>query len=82
MGDQKAWADSHGITVSWDANLCQNTGKATVNDTTYSIWEEDAQSIESKMQLVEKYQLAGVAAWRLGLETADVWNIINQYLKN
>lgn len=82
MGDQKAWADSHGITVSWDANLCQNTGKATVNDTTYSIWEEDAQSIESKMQLVEKYQLAGVAAWRLGLETADVWNVINQYLKN
>ena len=82
MGDQKAWADSHGITLAWDANLCQYTGKTTVNDTTYSIWEEDAKSIESKMQLVGKYQLAGVAEWRLGLETADVWNVINQYLGN
>lgn len=80
MGDQKAWAENHGITLTWDSNLCQYTGKTTVNDTTYSIWEEDAKSIESKMQLIEKYQLAGVAEWRLGLETTDVWNVINQYL--
>ena len=26
--------------------------------------------------LIKKYDLAGVAGWRLGLETSDVWDVI------
>ena len=52
-----------------------------VNDLTYRIWMEDARSIEEKMKLVRRYRLAGVAVWKLQLETADVWPVINEYLQ-
>ena len=29
------------------------------------------------MDLIKKYDLAGVAGWRLGLETSDVWDVIS-----
>ena len=33
------------------------------------------------MKLVQEYQLAGVAAWKLGFERDSVWPIIAQYLQ-
>ena len=47
----------------------------------YSIWLEDERSIEEKMKLIQKYDLAGAAQWRLGFERALVWPIIDQYLQ-
>ena len=32
------------------------------------------------MSLVKDYGLAGVAGWRLGLETDSVWDIILKYV--
>jgi spore germination protein YaaH len=29
---------------------------------------------------MSNYQLAGVAAWRLGQETPQVWDVIEQYM--
>ena len=28
---------------------------------------------------MRKYELGGVAAWKLGLETPDVWNLLATY---
>lgn len=42
----------------------------------YRVWQEDINSLQLKVNLVEKYQLAGVAAWRKGFETADIWPMI------
>ena len=50
-------------------------------DALYQIWVEDEQSIEEKMKLIKEYDLAGVAAWKLGFERASVWNIISEYLQ-
>jgi len=33
-------------------------------------------SMEKRMELVKKYDLAGVAAWRRGFETPDIWTVI------
>ena len=49
---------------------------------TYSIWLEDEKSIEEKMKLIRKADLAGVAEWRLGYERSDVWEIISKYLND
>ena len=46
----------------------------------YSIWMEDEKSIEEKMKLIERYDLAGVACWRLGLERKAIWEIISKHL--
>lgn len=41
--------------------------------TTYQIWQEDKYSLLEKVKLVDKYNLAGIAGWRKGFETPDVW---------
>lgn len=50
------------------------------NGKTYKVWQEDAKSIGLKVDLVEKYNLAGVASWRKGFETADIWKVIDKKL--
>ena len=37
-------------------------------------------SIAAKLNLMSDYSLAGVAAWKLGLEKAEVWDTIVAYL--
>ena len=49
---------------------------------TYQIWLENAKSLEAKLQVMSAYQLGGIAEWKLGLETPDVWTLIENYVKN
>jgi spore germination protein YaaH len=46
----------------------------------HQVWYEDRYSTASKMQLVKKYGLRGVAVWRLGYEDPGIWNTIQQQL--
>jgi len=39
---------------------------------------EDAKSMQTRMDVIKSKSIAGVAVWRLGLETDDVWEIIKQ----
>ena len=48
---------------------------------TYKVWLEDAQSLEKKLQVMQELNLAGGAFWKSGMETADVWDTINSYIK-
>ena len=41
---------------------------------------EDAQSIETKLSVMDVNHLAGVASWRLGFETPDIWDVIENYM--
>lgn len=52
------------------------------DDKTYMFWLENAQSIGKRVSLAKKYSLAGVASWRRGLETKDVWDTIKIELEN
>ena len=44
------------------------------------LWLEDASSIEVKLNIMEKYQIGGVASWRLGYEKPEIWDVIGAYL--
>ncbi|MFD2672512.1 glycosyl hydrolase family 18 protein [Marinicrinis sediminis] len=44
------------------------------------IWMEDHRSIVNRIEMVKKYDLAGVATWRRGFETADIWPLIEEHL--
>ena len=68
------------IYLSWDSSVGQKTGTVVTDEARYSIWLEDEQSLEEKLKLIRKYNLAGVAAWRLGFERNDVWEIIGTYM--
>ena len=47
---------------------------------TYRMWQEEDQSIEEKMKVIYEADVAGVAAWKLGLEKESIWNVIVRYL--
>ena len=66
--------------VYWDSDVSQNYGSFEKEGCTYQIWIEDSQSIAAKVQLVPKYNLAGVAAWKLGFENSGIWQVITDNL--
>jgi spore germination protein YaaH len=52
------------------------------NTVTYKVWLEDERSIQQKIDLAIKYDLAGIAGWKRGLEKESLWDIIYKYSKN
>ncbi|SMB92425.1 Spore germination protein YaaH [Desulfonispora thiosulfatigenes DSM 11270] len=44
------------------------------------IWFENAKSLKEKFELVNKYDIAGVAGWRLGQEDTTIWNDFSEWL--
>ena len=38
----------------------------------------EAKSLGLKKDLVNQYDLAGIACWKLGFETADIWTIMDE----
>lgn len=70
---------NNGVTPVWVEDVGQNYGEYSAGENTIRIWVEDAKSIEEKLKLLGTYNLAGAAAWRLGLENNDLWNTIIKY---
>lgn len=67
--------------VYWDEDVSQYFGTYEKEGSTYKIWLEDEKSIAEKVKLVTKYNLAGVAAWKLGLEKDSIWSVITENLQ-
>ena len=44
----------------------------------HQVWYENSHSTAAKMSFVKKYNLRGVAVWRLGYEDQNIWKIILQ----
>lgn len=82
MSNQQTFIDEHGISLSWDSSAGQYTGSAEGSDARYYIWVEDASSLAEKLSLVQQYGLAGASAWRVGMETSDVWDTWETYLSS
>ena len=76
----QTYVSDHGIATRWDEVTCQNYGEFQDGDRLCQVWLEDAESITVKLNIMEKYEIAGVAAWRLGFETADIWDVIEEYM--
>ena len=58
----------------------QNYAEWEADGATYKVWLEDEDALEAKLKLMKKHDLAGVAAWRLGFEKSDVWELILKYV--
>ncbi len=71
---------ANNVETYWDKEAGQNYGSYESEGATYQIWLEDAQSIAAKVMLVPKYELAGVAAWKLGFENSGIWQVISDNL--
>ena len=82
METAETFLNNHDVVPVWDEVTCQNYGEFQSGESLFQVWLEDKTSIEVKLNIMNKYQIAGVAAWKLGLENADVWDIIEAYVQN
>lgn len=81
---ETAWnfIKKNGVNMTWDATAGQNYGEIQLGNTLYQIWMEDKDSIEAKLAVMRKYGIGGVAAWKLGYETSDIWDQIAVYMNS
>ena len=76
----KEFLQKNNVTTQWDEETCQNYAEFQNGDSFYQVWLEDAESLAVKLNIMKKYQVAGVAQWKLGLESAEMWNPIEEYV--
>lgn len=65
--------------IVWDEIACQNYLEWQSGETTYQIWLEDADSIRDKLNVMSAKKLGGVAVWRLGYGTKEIWELVAAY---
>lgn len=80
MEAARAFITQNGIETYWNETTCHNYGEAQIGDLFYQIWLEDEKALEAKLSLMAGYQLGGVAGWKLGLESANAWDLIAGYM--
>ena len=80
MAEAAAVVAQAGATANWDDETKQNFATWETGGSTFKVWLEDVNSLEPKLQLMKDYGLAGTAAWRLGQEEPEVWELILKYV--
>ena len=73
----KKWVDYNNIELFWNDELGQFYGEKYDGTVRHYIWLEDNTSLGLKLELARGYSLGGIACWKLGLEDAAVWDVIN-----
>ena len=76
ISSAKEWVEINQVELYWQEDFGQYYGELEKDGVNYEIWMEEERSLELKMQLIRDNGLAGVACWRLGLEPADVWDVV------
>ena len=80
MKEAKQFIEENEIELYWSGESQQYYGDVLIDGSLYRIWLEEADSINAKLRIMSQYDIAGVACWRLGQETSDVWDGIQNYL--
>ena len=71
---------NNGVETYWNETTCHNYGEAQIGDVFYQVWLEDTQALQDKLNVMKKYDIGGVAEWKLGLENSAVWDLIAAYM--
>ena len=77
LAEQGTRARASGSVRRWDADLVQYVIGYNSNGTPRYIWAEDSRSLSAKVMMSGERNIAGLAYWYMGGETADIWNAIS-----
>lgn len=69
------------IDPSWDSEAKSPFFKYMENGASHEVWFESPHSLKPKLELVEKYDIAGIAIWKLGYEDSLYWEAILDTLR-
>ena len=78
---QQRWLAERDIEPVWDEELGQNYAEYTRKGVLYQIWLEDEMSMQARVDAMNNFDLGGIAAWRLGLEKPETWDIIGAWTR-
>lgn len=85
MDDGFRFFDKRNVKFEWldfeKCYYCEFSKSENHETVTYKTWLEDEKSIEEKLKLAKKFDLAGICAWRKNLETNNIWNLIDEYIR-
>ena len=76
MSSAQNLVEEWGMTTTMDEKSGQKYATLQKDEEVYHMWIEDKESIAKRVQIMEKYNLAGYAVWKLGLESDDVWSVL------
>ncbi|WP_235929890.1 glycosyl hydrolase family 18 protein [Chengkuizengella marina] len=68
------------LDIQYKEDVGQNYVEYKEGNATHKIWIEDDVSMQARAEIVKKYDLAGIASWRRGFETPDIWEVIDKTL--
>jgi spore germination protein len=79
--DAMEQAAKYNAAISWDA--ASKSSYYTYVDSTgqHQVWFENSRSLAYKLDLVNKYDIRGVAIWRLGQEDPGYWQVLRDKLR-
>lgn len=72
--------EKHKLIPLYLPDMGQNYVEYSEDGNMNKIWIEDEVSMSARMELVKKHNLAGVASWRRGFETPNIWKLISNML--
>lgn len=65
-------------TITWDARFNQYKAEYQENGYRYVFWVENEDTVKARLDIAKKYELGGVAAWRLGYDYKALWEMMLQ----
>ncbi len=81
MGTAKEFLEKNGASLRWLEDIGQYYGECYIENRLARIWLEDKTSLTEKLNVMKENNLAGVACWKLGLESDEAWDAISDYMK-
>lgn len=81
MDNAKELLKSNGANLVWMEELGQYYGEYYAEERLARVWLEDKESLSAKLGVMKRNNLAGVACWKLGLESEEAWEAIGEFLK-
>ncbi len=80
MAVAKDFLKKNKLETTWDEATGQNYAEGTIGNTFYQVWMEDYDSVQARLNIMNTLGIGGAAAWRLGQETADIWELYEAYM--
>ena len=60
--------------MEWDDSCGQYYGSIGTEDSLTELWQEEERSLALKMEAIKEADIAGVAGWKLGMDSAEIWD--------
>lgn len=79
MPEAEKWIKEKKLRKIWDEKTSQYYVKYTAKGETHQLWTEDRQSMALRRDLVNEYHLRGIAVWRIGFESPDIWKALRSF---